>query len=359
MSFVNTVDTELGEAGTLDALIAQTLEELNDDRVTSLRQYALYYNNGLKRVCFPNLETVAQRAFRNCANLEVVDIKGGGTINANAFQSCSKLKHLILRNTSGITTLSNTNAISAGKFSSKGGAIWVPRDLVASYKTANNWSTYAQVILPLDEYPNMDFSTIPLSWSQIKAAVEDESFFSASYAVGDMKKLTYGTHEVYMEIRKIDTTNKFVDFVVVDFDETTQMGNSMKVYAETTAYSRLNTIYNDELPSDLKTAITPVAKKYYNYQGNTDEVTVPLWLLNTKDAGLTGSYLKDSEGEDYFSTDAQRVKRNAQTGSAYYWWLGSAYYSSYFVYVGDYGGAYSNYPNSSYGLVFGFRIKKS
>ena len=358
MSFVNTADT-LGESATLDALIAHTLTEYNDDRITSLRQYAFRSNIGLQKVNLPSLTGVNTRAFYGCTNLEEVDIGGGSTISSNAFQNCSKLKTLIIRSTT-VTGLANKNAISTSKLGLFGvGGIYVPRSILTSYKSASNWSDYASTIFAIEDMPITDFSTISESWAQIKAAIDNESFFSSGYDVGDIKQLVYGQHTVYAEIRKIDTTNKFVDFVLKNFDETVAMGNSMVAYTSTGAYTRLDTIYNDELPSELKSAITPVAKKYYNYQGNTDTVTVPLWLLNTKDAGLTGDYLKESDGENYYDSNAKRIKYNQQTGSADYWWLGSAYSSSYFLNVGDYGGGNGSSPTYSGGLVFGFRLQKA
>ena len=299
---------------------------------------------------------IGQYAFYQMSSLKTVDFAGSGNVSvgSSAFSSVTL---------NSITISSNTKASLASGVGlpqtvyADNGFIYVPANLIESYKADASWAGINFVAI--GSTAGTDFSTISESWAQIKAAIDDESFFSSAYTVGDKKKLTYGTHNVYMEIRKIDTANKFVDFVVKNFDESITMGSAMAAYADTNAYSRLSTIYNDELPSDVKAAITSVTKKYYNYQGNTDEVAVPLWLLNTKDAGLTGSYLKDSEGENYFASDAQRIKRQASNGSTGNWWLGSAYSSSVFMCVsgGGYAGSYG--PNGSCGLVFGFRIQKS
>ena len=162
------------------------------------------------------------------------------------------------------------------------------------------------------------------SWTQIKAAIDDDSFFSANHSVGETKEFTYGTsaanaHTVKAEIVKIDTTKKYVDFVIKDFDEKVRINDygypDNPAYDTTNIYSRLNTIYNNEIPSDLKSSIKSVKKQYYI--GNTTyEYTVNLWPLNYIDAGVV------EDNGKYYSTDLQRIKHNQQTGNADEWWLG-------------------------------------
>ena len=51
-----------------------------------------------------------------------------------------------------ICTLSNKNAFSGSSVASGTGYIYVPKDLVESYKTATNWSTYATQFRALEDY---------------------------------------------------------------------------------------------------------------------------------------------------------------------------------------------------------------
>lgn len=376
MAFVNTKDI-IGEQALFDALVSHQLTEFNDDCVTELGAHALRGHENLRSVNFPSLTKIGQGAFMECSNLESIDIGATLTsIGAQFASSDAKLKALILRSTSGVCPTVNAHDwLSGYSFAKLQGLIYVPRSMVNSYKTTRYWIPYRFAIRAIEDMPVLDAETIDLTWAQIKAEIEDESFFSAGYSLGDLKKVTYTdgatSHTVYFEIAKINTVDKYVDFILVGPDERLNMNSSNTpiMYSNSLVKARLDDIYANELPSDLKAAITPVTKKYYSYDGTIESVTAPLWLLNTKDVNFTGSDLKDSEGEEYseFNTIGSgayiRTRFRADNGATCVWWLGSAHNNTSFMAVNVSGNSYSRAPAMSGAsvpfLVFGFRIQKS
>ena len=65
-----------------------------------------------------------------------------GNFAANAFQNCSNLNIVIIRDTS-MRALANINVFSGTPFASgkAGGTLYVPSSLVSTYQSATNWST--------------------------------------------------------------------------------------------------------------------------------------------------------------------------------------------------------------------------
>lgn len=102
--------------------------------------------------------------FSNNTSLQTVSLKASGTvirkIKANTFQQCFSLRevHLVYYEGEGtpIVTLENINAFSGCPTDLK---IYVPSELVESYKTATNWSTYADRIVPEIEETEPDTET--------------------------------------------------------------------------------------------------------------------------------------------------------------------------------------------------------
>ena len=86
-------------------------------------------------------------------------------ISAYLFYQNYSLTVVILRYTDGVVPLMNTNAFQgcyhfygtvSAQYNPKGlkdGYIYVPDALVDSYKTATNWSVFADQIKPLSELP--------------------------------------------------------------------------------------------------------------------------------------------------------------------------------------------------------------
>lgn len=73
-------------------------------------------------------------------------------IHNYAFAYCSGINNVIIRNPNAVVTLGGTSAFTSSKPVAGTGYFYVPDELVNSYKTATNWSAYANQIKPLSEY---------------------------------------------------------------------------------------------------------------------------------------------------------------------------------------------------------------
>ena len=67
-----------------------------------------------------------------------------------SFNGLTALEKLIIR-TPSVCSLANASALARTKIESGTGYIYVPDNLVDSYKTATNWSAYAAQIKPISE----------------------------------------------------------------------------------------------------------------------------------------------------------------------------------------------------------------
>ena len=92
--------------------------------------------------------------FSSCYALEKADISGlsNGLINNTygTFQYCSKLATLII-NSSNFLNMSNINMLQSTPIANGTGYVYVPDDMVDTYKSATNWSTYASQIKGMSE----------------------------------------------------------------------------------------------------------------------------------------------------------------------------------------------------------------
>lgn len=98
----------------------------------------------------PNMTgMISSQAFFNCTALERAVFGAVASIQANAFKGDTSLQYVVIGGTT-VCTLANTNAFSNCSALT---AIYVPDDLVSSYKTATNWSTYSSKIKGVSEMP--------------------------------------------------------------------------------------------------------------------------------------------------------------------------------------------------------------
>ena len=158
-----------------DFVADNSITEYRSDRLTSLRNYAFTNCTNLTTIDLPNVINIGNRAFSNCLSLVNVNISKVRIINeysfyyckkietlrfpivyeirGNAFDQCSQLNTLILTY-SNVVKLTSTSALSNTSIASGNGYIYVPDALVNSYKTATNWTVYADQIKSINELEN-------------------------------------------------------------------------------------------------------------------------------------------------------------------------------------------------------------
>jgi len=371
----NTRET-MGEQACLDALVADTLTSFEDDGVTKVGSNSLLYHDALTSVMLPQCKTVNTSGFTNCINLEVVDMLGGGAIGYDAFSGDKKLAHLLLRGESK-TTLFSTNSFTSTPISLGNGAIYVPSDLLATYKADTNWKNY--FITTLDKYPLSSFDTITESWAELDSMTQAQ--IEAKYAVGDTKLIDLGIEgKVYAQIAGFgldDLTSGSkakVTFVTKNILATTKrMNPPMSSNTQGTGayggwkYSEMRTYLNDTvlalLPSELQSAVKSVTKYSGNIVSGESTVTKDgcvtqdkLWIPSHREVFGESTY--EENGPVYsglFPNQNSRIKYN-QSGSVGGWWLRSANTTGGFRCVYGTGIAGSYNSDGANGVVIGFCI---
>lgn len=396
----------IGDQATVDRLVSRTITELEEDGIDVLRGYALSSCKSLETVvmpnlieagsyafsnciaiqhitsnCFPLLKTINSYAFNVCTNLvdavfpsatglksnafngctklEMIDLSGSNkvTLSSNVFSNCSNLKHLIIRSTTMSTC--SSSSLSGTAIANGEGAVYVPTDLISTYKANTYWKNY--IIASISSYPITDFSTISDSWADIIANEENGTYLT-KYSLGDTKQFN------------IDGVPYYAQIVGFDKDELTGGGTAKITWILENAYASHNMnpgstteggyaassmrthIINDILPNiDILSYIKEV-NKTSRLSDATDQTSVEkLWIPSCREMFASDSF-RESSGctySDFFTNDNSRIKYSA-SGGATGWWMRSAYNATYFRTV-DYGGRvqYTS-PYSNAGVVLGF-----
>lgn len=366
-AFINTRAT-LGDAETVAALIEHTLTELKEDGVTNLYNYALYKNTALTLVEFPNIARIRSNALDGCTGLGTVklggyDSSGVITLDASAFNGCSNLVHLLI-DRAVKATLSNVSAFSGTKIQIGDGAVYVPQDLLSSYKSDNNWKNF--VIFPLSAYPASSFDSIDDSWSTILSRADPSQF----YSVGDTKSLTLTNDTVLkfqiagfgLDTLYDDNTKKAKITWILKGIYTNHRMNATSTtsggWADSELRSWLETDVLPLFPSDIRAEMKKVVKTYRSKSPNDETLSVGdiLWIPSYKEVGFTNSTYVESDGVVYsglFPNQNSRIKYNS-SGSASYWWLRSAYSTTNFRGVNADGGGSYYIADYTLGVVLGF-----
>lgn len=373
----NTRET-MGEQACLDALVANTLTSFEDDGVTKVGANCLQYHTALTDVTLSQCKSVEANGLADCTNLEVVDMLGNGTIAGEAFRGDTKLTHLLLRGASK-TTLALINAFRDTPIVLGNGAIYVPSNLLATYKADSKWSRL--FITTLDKYPLSDFSTIEDDWATIISKAEAGTA-SESYSIGDTKMIDLGTEgKVYAQIAGFGvdplasdgTKTAGITFVTKDTLATTHRMNPYNTGAQGTGgnggweYCEMRTYLSDTIlpmfPSPLQTAIKSVTKYSGNIVPGESTVTKDgcvtqdkLWIPSHREVFGESTY--EETGPVYsnlFNSASTRTKYE-QNGSSSYWWLRSAKAATAFCYVTNSGNAYNNRADYDFGVVLGFCV---
>ena len=360
----------------LKKYLAGTLVNYESDTASKIASYAFYNYTALETVR-TSATVIESNAFYSCSNLTTVELISTSsiTINANAFINCSKLAHFII-NSSTVSILNNTNAFSGTKIKVGTGAIYVPTELVDSYKSATNWSAFASQIFPISVYPLTDFSTISDSWDTIIGNAN----YATDYKIGDIKLLDLGSKgQVYMELVAMDTDvkadssgNARMTWLSKSIIETHNMNASSKTsgsdiglaaggWENTDMRAYLKSTIKPLIPEVVRHAIVEVTKissvqtggaLVKDGQTTTDDVWIPSVheIFNNTNYETTGAVYSTK-----FNSSANRIKYNA-SGSASGWWLRSASDGAYFRSVNGNGSDNNDYASNVRGLVLGFCI---
>lgn len=132
------------------AILNRTITEYENHNLTALGESALRGCTKLVRADVPNVRRLEGETFRNCTSLPRVDFSKLTFIGTSSFYGCTSLSIVVLRNESEVCTL-NAAAFISTPIANGTGLIYVPDNLVEQYKTANQWSNYANQIKPLSE----------------------------------------------------------------------------------------------------------------------------------------------------------------------------------------------------------------
>lgn len=137
--------------------VCTTLETLN---VPNITQLGLDSITSTKLTEFVVTTTTSIRSsgagcMRMNTLLAKVDFKSLKNLGVTFFSGCSALAAFIIRNTDTVPTLASTNAFASTPIASGTGYIYVPSVMVESYKAATNWSTYADQIRAIEDYPEI------------------------------------------------------------------------------------------------------------------------------------------------------------------------------------------------------------
>lgn len=143
-NFINTVDV-VGDELLTDSLISRSVTEYKDDTV----------------------QTIGTRAFAECKSLVIVDTPALNEILMYAFNNCSNLTALILRNVSKVARLDDASSFNGSPIKTGTGYIYVPSALVDSYKSSVTWSTHAARFRVLEDYTVDGTTTGALDESKI------------------------------------------------------------------------------------------------------------------------------------------------------------------------------------------------
>ena len=364
------------------------LTSLSFPNVTDVGSYAFRGCTNLASISLPVATNVQSYAFENCSALGVVALpnctsigtnlgNGDGpsgfdftnklTIPANAFYGSGNMQHLILRSDE-LCPLSNVNAFNGTPISVGCGLIYVPADLVDTYKAATNWSTYASQIVSISEYPKTVTGSIEDDWATILANTN----YATDYAIGDTKILDIDGSPVLMQIVAFDADTLAsgggtagITWISKGFVEKRQMNSTstttggyanmpLRTYVEDTLYNKID--------ATVRAEIKEVSKTYRvkNPSDTTATLNCKTWIPSAREVGFTNtSNGMESSGPAYTSvfTDNNARKKGLGTfglGTADNWWLRSMDNGSYFssVYQGGYES--SGYPTNQSGVVLGF-----
>ena len=124
------------------------IQQANFPLVTTIGDNCFYTANHLISANLPLVTSLPFDSFR-LSTIQTADFSAVTNINRTAFTDCTSLETLIIRTPSVCVISDISVALRGSKIASGTGYIYVPDDLVESYKTATNWVALANQIKPI------------------------------------------------------------------------------------------------------------------------------------------------------------------------------------------------------------------
>ena len=126
--------------------------EVSDSKyILNIARYK-FCGSGLTTIDLLECTSIGDYAFSSCTSLITVNLPKCTSIGNDAFRGCTSLTTIIF-GADQVVHIGN-NIFGNTPIKNGTGYIYVPDNLVDSYKTATNWSAYANQIKPLSELPS-------------------------------------------------------------------------------------------------------------------------------------------------------------------------------------------------------------
>ena len=138
--------TELGK----DVFSSSAIQQADFPLVTTIGDGCFRMAKSLTSANLPLVTALPADAFRN-SSIQTADFGAVTNINRTAFTDCTSLETLIIRTPSVCVISDISVALRGSKIAAGTGYIYVPDNLVESYKAATNWVALANQIKSISE----------------------------------------------------------------------------------------------------------------------------------------------------------------------------------------------------------------
>lgn len=166
-------------ADKLNDMLSESLTSYRNESLRKIAEYGFYKCSNLVDIYTPTVVDICgyglaqtgiteytangslrlyNNAMRRCENLIKVDMKRPVEFGSYALADCANLEALIMRK--GLTETNKMpklvfNSLMSTKIENGTGYIYVPSEYVEDFKSATNWSIYADQIRAIEDYPEI------------------------------------------------------------------------------------------------------------------------------------------------------------------------------------------------------------
>lgn len=322
-SFVNTVES-VGDEALTNSIIDRSITELADDISTTIGQYAFRTCTKLTNVNFPSVTSTGVGAFYGCTTLAKAEFASSVAFGNNTFYNCSALTVLILRNTEAISNL--TGGLSGTPIASSTGYIYVPSALVDTYKATSGWSSYADQIRAIEDYPEV---CDPYSWEAVFKSIDNGTYASV-YKIGDLVPLDLGDEGlVNMQIVAFDADDLADGSGKAPIKWISKELLAKECQMQTEGYANWG---NSKVRSYLQSTIKPLIPEIVRNRIVT--VNKIQQAYDTEGAEV----LQTTQDDLWIPNLEEDATAKTLCGSTKMWWTRSACDKNYYTCINSYGG---------------------